>query len=191
MSAEKLEHSRVCVGLHSAPVRDHSTKKWVHESRRWSYFHLAPHVRRAPDRGLAGFRCGGLCGVVARMKFEEPEKFAHLHTGDDDGGTNARKIVSAIDQQSALHGFRTNGAPSRRARRRPSAFARISRMKSNLAANLTRTFAKLRAPRAGCFRGALALDGFEEFERGAQQAERRKMLLVHAGKTREATGLPT
>src|SRR6267143_1662654 len=58
-------------------------------------------------RGLAGIRGGGLLRGSCENKFEEPEKFAHLRAADNERGKQTqRKIVSAVDQQSALHGFR-------------------------------------------------------------------------------------
>src|SRR6266446_328940 len=57
-------------------------------------------------RGLAGIRCGGLLRSCCKNEFKEPEKFAHLRGSNDKGRQKTqRKIVSAIDQQAALHGF--------------------------------------------------------------------------------------
>src|SRR6266850_2390369 len=108
MSAERWRSSRVCVGLHSAPVRRSFDKEMG--ATRVVVVIFSP-CRRMCDarriRGLAGFRCGGLLRSSCENEFEEPEKFAHLRTGDDERGKQTqRKIVSAIDQQSALHGFR-------------------------------------------------------------------------------------
>src|ERR1700694_1926834 len=57
-------------------------------------------------RGLAGIRSRGLLRGCCKNDFKEPEKFAHLRAGDDEGRQQAqRKFVGAIDQQTAPHGF--------------------------------------------------------------------------------------
>src|SRR5258708_19555853 len=56
--------------------------------------------------GMRGIRGGWLLWNGCKNKFQEPEKFAHLRPRDDKGRQQAQcKIVSAIDQQAALHGF--------------------------------------------------------------------------------------
>src|SRR6266849_4988635 len=61
-------------------------------------------------RGPGGIWSGGLLGSCGKYEFQEPEKFAHLRARDDEGREQAQcKIVRAIDQQAALHGFADEG----------------------------------------------------------------------------------
>src|SRR5882762_10340111 len=56
-------------------------------------------------RGLAGIRGRSLRWSSCKNEFKEPEKFAYLRARDDEGRQEAqRKIVGAIDQQTAPHG---------------------------------------------------------------------------------------
>src|SRR5882672_9292778 len=91
MSAESWSNSRVCVGLHSAPVRRSFDKEMG--ATRVVVVIFSP-CRRMCDarriRGLAGFRCGGLSRGSCENEFEEPEKFAHLRTGDDERGKDRK-----------------------------------------------------------------------------------------------------
>src|SRR6267378_3488911 len=107
-SAESWSRSRVCAGLHSAPVRRSFDKEMG--ATRVVVVIFSPcrgmgEARRI--RGLAGIRWIGLLRRSCENEFEEQEKFANLRAADDERGKQAqRKIVSAVDQQSALHGFR-------------------------------------------------------------------------------------
>src|SRR4029077_17671691 len=57
-------------------------------------------------RGLGGSRGGGLLRSCGKNDLQEPEKFVDLRAGNQEGRQQAqRKIVSAIDEQSALHGL--------------------------------------------------------------------------------------
>jgi len=59
--------------------------------------HFSPYRRKGDAlgiRGLAGIRSGGLLWSCCKNEFKEPEKFAHLRAGDDEGRQQAqRKIV--------------------------------------------------------------------------------------------------
>src|SRR2546430_8745728 len=106
MSAESWSNSRVCAGLHSAPVR-RSFDEEIGATR-------VDVVIFSPCRGmgnalgihgLRGIRSGSLLRSCCKNEFKEPEKFAHLRTSDDEGRQQAqRKIVRTVDQQPALHG---------------------------------------------------------------------------------------
>ena len=57
-------------------------------------------------RRTGGIWSGSLLGSCGKHDFQEPEKFAHLRARDDEGRKQAQsKIVSAVDQQPALHGL--------------------------------------------------------------------------------------
>src|SRR6266404_624563 len=136
-------------------------------------------------RGLAGIRCGGLLRCSRENEFKEAEKFAHLRTVDDKRGKQTqREIVSAIDQQAALHGFRYKGRAfdgEFDAEHQPFPANFADEVK--FAGELRETFAKLYAARADVFEELFALDGFEEFERGrASERTTAKCCPVHAGR---------
>src|SRR6266851_453842 len=107
MSAERWSNSRVCAGLHSAPVRRSFDKEIGATRVVVVIFSPCRGMGDAPGiRGLAGIRCGGLLRSCCKNEFKEPEKFAHLRGSDDKGRQKTqRKIVSAIDEQATPHGF--------------------------------------------------------------------------------------
>src|ERR1700757_99624 len=108
MSAERWRSSRVCVGLHSAPVR-RSFDKEIGATR-------VVVVMFSPCRGLRETRliCSGLrgsggngLGSFCENELEEAKKFANLRTGDDEGGQQAQgKGVGAIDYHTLAQSFR-------------------------------------------------------------------------------------
>src|SRR6267378_3334096 len=107
MSAESWSNSRVCAGLHSAPVRRSFDKETGATSVVVVIF--SPYRRKGDAlgiRGFAGIRSRGLLWSCCKNEFKEPEKFAHLRARDDEGRQQAqRKIVGAIDQQTTPHGL--------------------------------------------------------------------------------------
>src|SRR6266850_3411217 len=107
MSAESWSNSRVCAGLHSAPVRRSFDKETG--ATRVVVVIFSPYRGKGNAlaiRGLAGIRSRGLLRGCCKNEFKEPEKFAHLRASDDEGRQQAqRKFVCAIDQQTALHSF--------------------------------------------------------------------------------------
>src|SRR5713226_9307180 len=111
MSAESWSNSRVCAGLHSAPVR-RSFAKEIGATR--VVVVIFSPCRGMGDasriRGLAGIRSGSLLRGCCQNEFKEPEKFAHLRRSDDKGRQKTqRKIMGAIDEQTALHVFADKG----------------------------------------------------------------------------------
>ena len=109
MSAESWISSRVCAGLHSAPVR-RSLDKEMGATRVVAVIFHFTFACRVSDalgiRGFAGIRRRGLLWSGCQNEFQELEKFADLRASNKEGRQKAqREIVSAIDQQAALHGF--------------------------------------------------------------------------------------
>src|SRR5216684_8725369 len=107
MSAERWSSSRVCAGLHSAPVRRSFDNEMGATRVVVVIFSPCRGMSNAfRIRELAGIRSGGLLSGCCKNNFKEPEKFAHLRASDDEGRQQAQgKIVSAVDQQAALHGL--------------------------------------------------------------------------------------
>src|SRR5260370_24242715 len=105
MSAESWSSSRVCAGLHSAPVRRSFDKEIGATRVVVVIFSPCRSVGDAPGiRGLAGIRSGGLLRSCCKNEFKEPEKIAHLRARDDKGRQQSQsKIVGAINEQAALH----------------------------------------------------------------------------------------
>src|SRR5258708_20980187 len=104
MCGESWRNSRVCAGLHSAPVRRSFDKETG--ATRVVLVIFSP-CRGMGDtlriRGFSGIRDGGLLRSCSKNEFKEPEKFAHLRASDDEGRQQAQgKDVGAIDQQTAL-----------------------------------------------------------------------------------------
>src|SRR6266481_3455740 len=111
MSAASWSNSRTSAGLHSAPVRRSLVKETG--ATRVVAVIFSPYRRQHNAlriRGLAGIRSGGLLWGCLKNKFKEPEKFAHLRTGDDERRQQAQgAFVGAIDQQTMLHGLADKG----------------------------------------------------------------------------------
>src|SRR5580704_5725855 len=98
MSVESWSSSRVCEGLHSAPV----SRSFDNETgaTRVVVVIFSP-CRSVGDAlricGLTGIRDGGLPWSCSKNKFEQPEKFAHLRARQVKGRKQAQsKVVGAI-----------------------------------------------------------------------------------------------
>src|SRR3979411_1080093 len=99
MSAERWRSSRVCVGLHSAPV-SRSLDKEMGATRVVVVIFLPRCGVREARHGGSGLRGSSRNGFGSSCEngLEETEKFAHLRTGDDEGRQQAQsEIVGAID----------------------------------------------------------------------------------------------
>src|SRR6267142_1555361 len=107
MSAERWRSSRVCVGLHSAPV-SRSLDKEMGATRVVVVIFLPRCGVREARRiggGLRGSSRNGF-GSFCENEFEETEEFAHLRAGDDEWGQEAQgEIVRAIDHQALAQSF--------------------------------------------------------------------------------------
>src|SRR5258705_10751667 len=99
MAAVRWRGLRVCVGLHSAPVR-RSLDKEMGATRVVVVIFLPRCGVREARRiggGLRGSSRNGF-GSFCENGLEETEKFAHLRAGADEWGQEAqREIVGAID----------------------------------------------------------------------------------------------
>src|SRR6266478_550459 len=190
MSAESWSNSRVCAGLHSAPVR-RSFDKETGATRVVAVI-FSPYRSKGNTlgiRGIAGIRSGGLLWSSCKNEFKEPEKFAYLRAGDDEGRQEAQgKIVGAIDQQTAPHGF----ADERRAfdgefDTDHQAFATDFPEEAGFGGKLRETLMQLRAAQADIFEELFILDDVEELEgNGASQRAAAKRGAMHPG--RDARG---
>src|SRR5713226_3006214 len=113
MSAESWSNSRVCAGLHSAPVR-RSFDKEIGATRVVVVIDLSLCCRMGSSPlcsgGFVRIRSAGLLWSFCQNDFEKLEKFADLRTRDDEGRQEAEsKVVRAVDQQAALHSFGNEG----------------------------------------------------------------------------------
>src|SRR5258708_15907312 len=99
ISAERWSNSRVCAGLHSAPVRRSFDNEIGATRVVVVIFSPCRGMGNAPEiRGLAGIRRRGLLRSCCKNQFKDSEKFAHLRAGDNKRRQQAdRKIVGAID----------------------------------------------------------------------------------------------
>src|SRR6266849_5451732 len=114
MSAERWRSSRVCVGLHSAPVR-RSFDKEMGATRVVVVIFLPRCGLRETRRGGGGLRGSSRNGFgsFCENEFKETKKFANLRTGDDEGRQEAQgKVVSAIDHQALAQVLVAKGMPS-------------------------------------------------------------------------------
>src|SRR5260370_1777860 len=110
MSAERWSNSRVCAGLHSAPVR-RSFDKEIGATRVVVVI-FSPCRSLGDALGIRGIRSGGLLRSCCKNEFKEPEKIAHLRASDDKGRQQSQsKIVGAINEQPALHGLADESPP--------------------------------------------------------------------------------
>src|SRR6266446_6150184 len=165
MSAERWSNSRVCAGLHSAPVRRSFDKEIGATRVVVVIFSPCRSMRNAPGiLGCRGIRSGSLVRSCRKNEFKEPEKLAHLRASDDERRQQAqRKIVGAIDQQTALHGL---------ADERPAFPGEFDTDHQALAANfadeakfcreLYEAVAQVCASRTDIFQEPLALDDVEK-----------------------------
>src|SRR5215472_4112832 len=106
MSAARWMSSRVCAGLHSAPVR-RSVDKEIGATR------VVVVIGLSPSRSVGGvlrnarvsrFGSGSLRSSSLKNRCEESQKFLDLRPRDDKGRQKAkREVVRAVDQQTALY----------------------------------------------------------------------------------------
>src|SRR6267154_1235941 len=107
MSAERWRSSRVCVGLHSAPV-SRSLDKEMGATRVVVVIFLPRRGVREARRGGSGLRGCSRNGFwsFCENELEETEKFANLRAGDDEWRQEAQgEIVRAIDHQALAQSF--------------------------------------------------------------------------------------
>src|SRR5712671_1334170 len=107
MSAERCRSSRVCVGLHSAPVR-RSLDKEMGATRVVVVIFLPRCGLREARRGGSGLRRSSRNGFgsFCENEFEETKEFANLRAGDNEGRQEAQgEIVRAIDHQALAQSF--------------------------------------------------------------------------------------
>src|SRR6267142_1050937 len=186
MSAESWSNSRVCAGLHSAPVRRSFDKETG--ATRVVVVIFSPYRGKGNAlaiRGLAGIRSRGLLRGCCKNEFKEPEKFAHLRASDDEGRQQAqRKFVCAIDQQTALHSF-----PDKRRAfdgefdTNHQAFAADFADEADFGGKFRKAVAQLRAAHADIFEEIFVLDDLEELAgNGANQRAAAKRGAVHPGR---------
>src|SRR5205823_8979626 len=108
MSAERWRSSRVCAGLHSAPV-SRSVDNEIGATRVVAVIQLSPcrgvsHASRTLSVG--GIRGGGLLWSFFENNFEKVQEFADLRLGDDERRQEPKsEVVCAVHQQTALHRF--------------------------------------------------------------------------------------
>src|ERR1700682_2863154 len=186
ISAESWSNSRVCAGVHSAPVR-RSFDKETGATRVFVVI-LSPYRRKGDAlgiRGLAGIRGGGLLWSCCKNEFKEPEKFAHLRAGDEEGRQQAqRKIVGAVDQQTTPHGL----ADERRAidgefDTDHHAFAADFADEAEFRGKLREAVPQLRAAQTNILEELFVLDDLEELEgNGTNQRTAAKRGAMHPGR---------
>src|ERR1700756_2134805 len=107
MSAERCRSSRVCVGLHSAPVRRSFDKEMGATRVVVVMFSPCRGVRERP-RICGVLRCGGGNGFrsFCENELEKAKEFANLRASNDEGRQETqRKVVSAIYEQALTQGF--------------------------------------------------------------------------------------
>src|SRR4029077_544686 len=110
MSAARWRSSRVCVGLHSPPVRRSFDKEMGATRVVVVIFSPCRRVREALRicslRGSGGDRFGRFC----ENRPEQAKKIADLCASDYEGRQQAQcKIVGAIDEQPLTQGFGDEG----------------------------------------------------------------------------------
>src|SRR5437660_5139589 len=186
ISAERWSNSRVCAGLHSAPVRRSFDKETG--ATRVVVVIFSPYRGKGNAlriRGRAGIRSRSLLWSNCKNEFKEPEKFAYLRAGDDEGRQEAqREIVSAIDQQTAPHGL----ADERRAfagefHADHQAFAADFADEAEFDGKLREALAELCAAQADIFEELFVLDDIEELEgNGTSQRAAAKRGAMHPGR---------
>src|SRR5437016_9567362 len=107
MSAESWSNSRVCAGLHSAPVSRSFDKEIGATRVDVVIFSPCRRMGNPPSiSGLRGIRSGSLLRSFCKNKFKEFQEFAHLRASDDKGRQQAqRKLAGTVDEHAALHCF--------------------------------------------------------------------------------------
>src|SRR5260370_12499828 len=136
--------------------------------------------------GLRGIRGGYLLWNGCKNKFQEPEKFAHLRPRDDKGRQQAQcKIVSAIDQQAALHSFADErSAFDEEFDADHQAFAADFTDEAEFGGKFDETFAELGTTRADIFEKFVLFNDLEKLEgHGTRQRAAAKSSAMHPGRT--------
>src|SRR5258706_2009608 len=184
MSAERWRSSRVCVGLHSAPVR-RSVDKEIGATRVVVVM-FSPCRRVREARRIYGLRRGGgsRFGSFCQDELEGAKKFANLRTADDERRQQAQgEVVSAIDHQSlaeSLGGARN--AIDGKLHAEDQAFAANFADEIELGGELGQAFAELGAASADVFEQLFIFDDAQELESGgANQRTTTKGGAVQAG----------
>src|SRR5215472_3681613 len=109
MSAERCSRSRVCAGLHSAPVR-RSFDKEMGATRALEVI-FSPCCgmcqRRPRISGVAYLYGGDRSRSLGKNELKQAKKFAHLRPGNIERRQQAQsKVMGAIDQQASAGGLR-------------------------------------------------------------------------------------
>src|SRR5882762_8069872 len=185
MSAERWRSSRVCVGLHSAPV-SRSLDKEMGATRVVVVIFLPRCGLREARRGGSGLRGSSRNGFgsFCENELEETEEFAHLRTGDDEGRQEAQgEIVSAIDHQALTEGLGGEGiAVDGKFDAEDEAFAANFADEIELGSELGQACAEFGAACANVFEELFVFDDSEELERGgADQRTAAKGGAMQAG----------
>src|SRR6266404_6922594 len=170
MSAERWRSSRVCEGLHSAPVRRSFDKEIG--ATRVVVVMFSPCRRMRETRRL----CGGLrgsggsrFGSFYQDELERAKEFADLRASNDEGWKKAQgKVVRAIDQQTLTQGLGDEGiAINGELNTEDQTFAANFADKIELGGQLDQAFAELCATGADIFDELLILKDVQKFERGS------------------------
>src|SRR5260370_33307458 len=135
--------------------------------------------------GLRGIRGGCLLWNGCKNKFQEPEKFAHLRPRDDKGRQQAQcKIVSAIDQQAALHSFADErSAFDEEFDADHQAFAADFTDEAEFGGKFDETFAELGTTPADIFEKVVLFNDLEKLEgHGTRQRAAAKRGAMHPGR---------
>src|SRR6267154_5112597 len=185
MSAERWRSSRVCVGLHSAPV-SRSFDKEMGATRVVVVIVLPRCGLREARRiggGLRGSSRNGF-GSFCENEFEETKEFANLRAGDDEGRQEAqREIVRAIDDQALAQSFGGEGiAIDRELDAEDQAFTANFADEIELCCELGQACAELGAACADVFEELFIFDDGQELEGGGtNQRSTAKSGAVQAG----------
>src|SRR5712671_554619 len=185
MSAERWRSSRVCVGLHSAPVR-RSLDKEMGATRVVVVIFLPRCGVREARRGGSGLRGSSRNGFGSFCEngLEETEKFANLRASDDEWGQEAQgEIVSAIDHQALTEGLGGERiAVDGKFDAEDQAFAANFADKVELSSELGQAGAEFGAACANVFEELFIFDDGQELEgSGTNQRSTAKSGAVQAG----------
>src|SRR6267154_210506 len=185
MSAERCRSSRVCVGLHSAPVR-RSLDEEMGATRVVVVIFLPRCGVREARRGGSGLRGSSRNGFGSFCEngLEETKEFANLRTGDDEWGQEAQgEIVRAIDDQALAQSFGGEGiAVDGKLDAEDEAFAANFADEIELSGELGEACAEFGAAGADIFEELFIFDDGEELEgSGTNQRSTAKGRAVQAG----------
>src|SRR6266404_2494703 len=185
MSAERWRSSRVCVGLHSAPVRRSFDKEMG--ATRVVVVIFLPRCRvREARRGGSGLRGSSRNGFGSFCEngLEETKEFANLRAGDDEGRQEAQgEIVRAIDHQALAQSFGGDGiAVDGKLDAEDQAFTADFADEIELGGELGQACAEFGAACANVFEELFVFDDGEELESGgADERTSAKGGAVQAG----------